>query len=240
MCQLERKSYLLGWEKASIGDRLVWIGTQLSVEDLCISVSTPKDKLDAFHSQTVWFLSAIVAQKNDLQPFCGKLSFVAGMVPALRPFVDIVWAALASSSRFPLELVHCRRFWVAAWLQALFAEVPSPFVRVLPVTAAFAQATISPQMRALVVLLVCLYKFQACGVVRPTHEERPSQVQSQHWEAIPLLVAVRLWLPGTRVSARVRSDSLSGLRSMLRLSSKSANINVAAGELALDAVLGFC
>ena len=50
----------------------------------------------------------------------------------------------------------------------------------------------------------------------------------------------RVWiqLPGTRVLARVRYDSLSALRSMVRLSSKSADLNVIAPELALDAVLG--
>ena len=57
----------------------------------------------------------VLAQKKDLQSFCGKLSVVATVVPTLRPFIDMVWAALASSSRLPLELVHCRRFQVALW-----------------------------------------------------------------------------------------------------------------------------
>ncbi len=58
------------------------------------------------------------------------------------------------------------------------------------------------------------------------------------WEALALLVASRLWLPGTAVLARVRSDSLSALRSMVKLSSRSPDLNLIARELALDAVLG--
>ena len=49
-------------------------------------------------------------------------------------------------------------------------------------------------------------------------------------------VTVRLWLPGTLVLARVRSDSSSALKSMVWLSSKTAELNVIAWELALDAV----
>ena len=66
-----------------LGDRAVWIGAQLSFVDFCISVAIPQDKLDALHSQTARFLSATVAQKKDLRSFCGKLSFVAGVVLTL-------------------------------------------------------------------------------------------------------------------------------------------------------------
>ena len=115
----------LAWDEASLRDRVVWIGAHLSVEDFGISVAIPKDKLDAMHGQTTRFLSATVAQKKDLRSFCGKLSFVAGMVPTLRPFIDKVWAALASSSRLLLELVHCPRFRALWWLQALPRGSPS-------------------------------------------------------------------------------------------------------------------
>ena len=50
-------------------------------------------------------------------------------------------------------------------------------------------------------------------------------------------MAVRRWLPGTRVLARVKSDPISALRTV-RLSSKSTDLNVVAQELTLGAVLG--
>ncbi len=53
-----------------------------------------------------------------------------------------------------------------------------------------------------------------------------------------MLVAIRLWLPGTSVLARVRADSLTALRSMVKLASRSPDLNLIARELALDAVLG--
>ena len=120
-----RPGFPLAWDKASLADRFLWIGAQLSVEDFGISVDSDPG---ALHTR---FLSATVAQKKYICSFCGKLSFVAGMVPTLRPFDDMVSAALASSSQLPLEFVHCRRFWVARWwLKALHSEVPGPLVRV--------------------------------------------------------------------------------------------------------------
>ena len=112
----------------------VWCGSapNSQLKTFGLSGALPKDKLDAPLGQTSLFLSATVAQKKDLRSFCGKLMFVAGKVPMLRPFLGMVWA-LASSSRVPLELVHCRRFRVARWwVQAPLSEVP---VRVLPLTA---------------------------------------------------------------------------------------------------------
>ena len=79
----------------------------------------------------------------------------------------------------------------------------------------------------------------------PTHRERPAQVQDWHrfvqaQHHLGSSGRVGLWLPGSRVLARVRSVSLSALRSMVRLFSKSAVLNVVARELALDALLGLC
>ena len=131
------------WVSSSLETKLVsvtvvWIGAQLSVEDSGISVAIPMDKLDALQTLTARFRSATVAQEEDLRSFYGKLPLVGGTVPTLRPFVDMVWAALASSSRQPLELVHYRRFRVALWrLQALFAKILGPLVRVFRVAASW-------------------------------------------------------------------------------------------------------
>ena len=78
----------------------------------------------------------------------------------------------------------------------------------------------------------CLTDSRATANVIATLPGRPS--------ATPLgkLSPSSLVLPGTRVLARVRSESLPALRSKVRLSSTSADLSVIARELALDAVLG--
>ena len=59
----------------------------------------------------------------------------------------------------------------------------------------------------------------------------------QTWEALALLVALRLWAPiwkGKRVTITVRSDSVSALSAALNLTSDGVNTNLIAREMALD------
>ena len=99
------------WNSVGLGVRVEWIGAQLTVEGLGISGALPKDKLNALYDQA----------------------------SRLRSFVGMVWAALASSSWVPSELVHCRRSPVARWLlQALLSEFPCPLAGIFPVTASWA------------------------------------------------------------------------------------------------------
>ena len=135
--------FLLAWDKASLGGRVVWIGALLSVEDLGLSCHSKGQA--RCPAQTSRFLSATRPHLHKRRIFGHSAArFRSWRVWSQRfgpsrSFVDMVWAALASSSRLPLELVHRRRFWVALWwLQALFSEVPGPLVRVLPVTALWA------------------------------------------------------------------------------------------------------
>ena len=59
----------------------------------------------------------------------------------------------------------------------------------------------------------------------------------QTWEALALLMALRVWSPlwsGRRVVLSVRSDSVSALMAVLTLSSQGTNTNLIAREMALD------
>ena len=107
----------LAWDIASLGDRELWktSAPQRPFQRTSPMPCTPDVPVPVSHSCT----------KNDIRSILPE-AFV--LFPALRPFVDMVWAALVS--RLLLELVHChrhRRFRVAFWwLQALFSEVPGP------------------------------------------------------------------------------------------------------------------
>ena len=60
------------------------------------------------------------------------------------------------------------------------------------------------------------------------------------WEAVALLVALRLWLPSTdrRLSTRIKSDNVGALRTLLKLTSPSQAMGVVAREVALDVAAG--
>ena len=60
------------------------------------------------------------------------------------------------------------------------------------------------------------------------------------WEAVALLVGLRLWLPraNKRVVVRVKSDNIGALRTLLKLTSPKDAMGIIAREVALDIASG--
>ena len=56
------------------------------------------------------------------------------------------------------------------------------------------------------------------------------------WEALALLVALRLWLPKLpkHISTRIKSDNVGALRMLLKMTSPSGPLSTIAREIALD------
>ena len=250
MLVLNLTGFPLAWEKGTVGAKVVWIGAQLSSLAGGIEVSIPEDKLDTLKDQTMDFANAVVVARTSVRSYCGKLSFVAGMVPYLRPFLGMVWAALASKSSLPATLIHVRQFQIALdWLLALFNGRHGPLVRLFPLEEAWAEDG------SYIATDACPWgmggvrfekhrpvqwfatKLTECDLRKFGASVGESSFNTT-WEALALLIAIRLWLPGTNVKAHVRSDSLSALRSMVKLTSTSTALNAIARELALDAVVG--
>ena len=240
----------LAWSKAAIGSEVVWIGAQLTATASGVRVSIPQGKLDALRTEVAQMQRTAVQTRRAVRSFCGKLSLVAGMVPILRPFLGMYWAALASKSRLPPSLVHCRQFAVASqWMAALLQEVHGPLTREFHLQQAVAEegSYIATDACPWGMAGVLFHKnvpaaWYACPLsTQDLRRFRASRGDCRHnttWEALAMLIAVRLWLPGTSVLARVKSDSLSALRSMVRLTSSSQALNLVARELALDRALG--
>ena len=240
----------MAWGKGVLGTDVQWIGARLTVVSEGIRVAIPEDKLQELKKQTAELRNVAVVSRRVLRSFCGKLSFVAGMVTTLRPFVRMVWAALASSSRLPAGILHVRRFIVALdWLSALFDGLHGPLVRTFSLNEDRANAgdyiaTDASPWGFAGVLFKDYVPVAWYATPLPTTLLRRFQAKvgdssfNTLWEALAILVAIRLWLPGSHVLARIRSDSLAALRSIVKLQSASPSLNLIAREIALDATLG--
>ena len=101
---LHLSGFPLAWGKGVLSESVTWIGAPLSSLPSGIRVSIPEDKLDALLAQTQELRSSVVAGRRSVRAYCGKLSFVGGMVPYIRPVLSMLWAALSSSSRLPSPL----------------------------------------------------------------------------------------------------------------------------------------
>eukprot|EP00435_Cladocopium_sp_Y103_P026794 s2314_g6.t1 len=227
--------------KASAGKNVKWIGAELSIDQdesgLHVLVRIPQDKVQKLLDEVDRIFKAPVVGVKQLRSFAGGMAFVAGLVPVLRPFLSPLWAALAkelandgsSKDRSkallrneygPLE----RRFNVDhdtdGW-EIITDACPWGIGGVLYQHGVPKRWFSSPLTSEL------LQKFKA-QVGDPAFNTA--------WEALALLVALRLWLTKfpRAFTMRVKSDNVGALRMLLKLTSQSSALATIAREVALD------
>eukprot|EP00435_Cladocopium_sp_Y103_P073457 s254_g43.t1 len=127
-------------EKASGGKKVEWVGAVVSCNDETgeVVVTIPEKKIAALQEMTEKTLKRPVIYAKDLRSYAGQLSFVAGLVPHLRPFLSSIWAALSSvgsasdGAKHSGKLIHTKRFKAAlCWIEGLLKGVPGPLTRTL-------------------------------------------------------------------------------------------------------------
>ena len=249
--------------KAHAGLEVKWVGATIKVDnkERTVKVAIPEDKLQKLLTQVDGFLKAPVVGTRALRSFAGSMAFVAGLVLVLRPFLAPLWAVLARgatndgwsgdvSSRTAGKLVHTKRIAPSlTWIKALLEGEHGPMVRtfyadledegmeiitdacpwgiggVLYLKGQPIKWFSSPLTKEL------LEKFHA-AVGDPAHNTL--------WEAVALLVGLRLWLPraNKRVAVRVKSDNIGALRTLLKLTSPKEAMGAIAREVALDIASG--
>ena len=112
-------------EKSDSGGDIKWIGARIKVNDnkRTITVTIPQDKIEDLSSRLKQIRSKPVVGRKQLQSLAGALSFVAGIVPLMRPFLGGLWAALGATNagtNRARNLVHTLRTATSLdWLLAL-------------------------------------------------------------------------------------------------------------------------
>ena len=97
LLSLQTTGFPLAWSKGMLGTFVTWIGAQLTTLPSSVEVSIPEDKLDNLQALTIDLRASTVSSRRLVRSYCGKLSFVAGMVPYIRPFLCMLWRALSTS-----------------------------------------------------------------------------------------------------------------------------------------------
>ena len=198
----------LAWSKASIGASIVWIGAELSHTDASVTVAAPETKLQELGDKTASLRKerAIISSRH-LRSFCGLVSFFAGMVPIMRPFLAMLWAALAAKSRLKRAVICKKQVCIALdWLAALARIRPQGLSRTFPT-----HVVVAPEGD--------YFATDACpwgmgGVLFKNHvpvawwaspittldlqrfrAKRGDSAHNTTWEALAILVSARIWQP---------------------------------------------
>lgn len=257
--------YPLKLSKASAGQTVKWIGASIHIDNVRekVEVTIPEHKVIKLLSECKTMLKSPVVGLKALRSLAGSLSFVAGLVPVMRPFLSPLWAAMSkdatydgsakggsSTSRTAGKLVHTKRIaaslnWVVALLENEHGTLKRTFDPNLEDTGwevitdacpwgiggVLYHNKVAKRWFASHLPSELLNKFKA-SVGDPSFNTL--------WEAVALLVALRLWLPSTdrRLSTRIKSDNVGALRTLLKLTSPSQAMGVVAREVALDVAAG--
>ena len=120
-------------EKCLGGKQIKWIGAQIKLDDeeKEVVVTIPTEKRQKLYEAVMHIAKRPMVSQKALATLTGGLSFVAGLVPIMKPFLGAFWAALSNPShrstgdgvnRPSGKLIHVRRIakalqWVAALLR---------------------------------------------------------------------------------------------------------------------------
>lgn len=246
-------------EKAEGGKKISWVGATIEVSDQQreVTITIPKDKVEKLQATTQEFLRRPVAGHKQIRSYAGSLSFIAGLIPHLRPFLASLWAVLSvgksmndgAGTRRSGKLIHTRRIRPALrWMEALLRGSPAPLARTLSAFYSDIKATITTDASPWGIggVLKINDKAVECfsspipqGVLEKFKAQTGNSKFNTLWEGLALLVAFRLWLQKLEYGAQVRarSDNMGVLYTIVGGRAKSADLNVLAREFSLDQAL---
>ena len=206
--------YPIKLSKATGGKELEWVGAKIKCLDAeeAVVVTLPEAKIQALLADTNRFLAKPVVGARELRSYTGALSFVAGLVPHLRPFLASFWSVLSrhavTSEGLPVKearkLIHVRRIRPALrWVRALLAGGPtiekifyaSPPKTDLEIVTDALPWGIGGVRRQSGKPTGYFYSHIPEGVLRKFGAERGLPKHNALWEGLALLVAFRLGCP---------------------------------------------
>ena len=247
----------LAFGKASRGTDFTWIGVHCCIKagkDGKVTVAGKEELMQEILKATREHIRTNVISVRDLQKYVGKANYVAGVVDTWRPFLTDLWAVINScgpDSR-PPNCVWTRQWaHVTAWFLACFKGEAGSLVREYRVSHYFGKAIkmrivtdASPWgIGGLLAMNDTPVEYFCDGLsgfdLELADADRGSPDGQQVWEALALLVALRLWRSRwlkRGVCLRLGSDSVSALSLLIKLRAKpkARGLGRIARELALD------
>ena len=246
----------LAYPKGQLGPRVSWIGAAVEVDLVRarVMVRIPRDKVDQVTSAIAAFLRGRgMLSHQDLRALAGRVSWMAGLLPQLKPFARQLWAALTGGGAAGKPgLVYLRQVAPAlSWLRCCFGNVLGDLVRFVYVVDRYLQGLLlevdaSPWGGG----AACWRGVSTRAgrgppdeyiVARwtPADEELLGVVIGEAagqavWEAFMYLLAVRHFVAAnTRGRIAVVGDALGVWSGLVSLSARSPAINDVAREVAL-------
>jgi hypothetical protein len=254
----------LAWTKLAHGKEVEWVGAMLKATESGAQVRVPEKKLKDCLETVEQLLETQVLGVRQIRKFAGKLSFIAGLIYQLRPFLSPLWATLAEvqrkasdgpsqparagkqSLRATRNLIHTRRIaWALRWHRAFFRRerllLQRNYSRAMSPNCIYFTTDASPWGLGGVLFnsegLPLEYFSSALSAVDEKFlEARIGESEFMTvWEGLALLVAMRLWAPPG--STGVVAHVRSDSLGALRALAKHASRNPSLNRITMELAL---
>ena len=238
----------LAWHKADGGTEVMWIGALFRIAPKGVQITVPPPKVTAIQEMLTLVIKKPLIQPKFVRRLAGVLAWVATIVPHIKPFLAGFWEALArgESKPIPTKKLKISASWLAAFLRGQQGGIvvthawdPSDRrVRVRFCTDA------SPFGMGGVLIADGRPRRYFAEVISDEDREKFSAEKDDPrfitvWEALAILIAIRLWLADAPIETRIeiKSDSLAAVKAIERGSSRAKALNEVIREIALAEAL---
>ena len=229
-----------------------WIGANLAVHPLGLEATAKADILTELAADLDALEGVNIVTKKAVRSLAGRGSHIATLVPAWRPFLAELWAALSSEpGGAPENCVWARQISATtSWMRAFIAGRVGTISRLYRLSAYMNLGTPLEIVTDASPWGIGGYLRQGDAITeffagplgaedlrRFGYAEGSSDGQ-QAWESLAALVALRIWARHwrqDRVRLRVRGESVTMLTALLHLkTATNSPLTLLAREMALD------
>ena len=243
----------LAFKKGERGSAVNWIGASITANHHQVEATIKESTIQDLKVTLQEALQCNVIPIKKLRSIAGQLSNVAMLIVTWRPFLHQIWAALSAAnhkSNSPVNTVWTRQVRSALlWFCAFLHDKQGAITRTFSLQEF---SNVGDQIELVLdaspwalggVLIVngCYMSYFTSPIA--DHDERRFGIQrgrcegQQVWEALCLLVALRVWASfwrSRRCVLSVKSDSVSALTLLLVMRPSTPQLAIIARELALD------
>ena len=246
------QGHRLAWHKAKRGPEVQWISMVVqATPDAVVARSKPELLQDVQSIVHELMQSNIVPHKR-LRTLVGKVVHISSLIYTMRPFARMLWAPLLKDqpSNAPknccwLTAIRTPLLWLLAFLKGEHLRIERVFTLsdYLRLGRPVAITTDASPWGLGGVLTISNMPVAYFSSPISSHDETIHQLQigdcrgQQAWEALAILVAIRIWsqhLTTGRIVLSVKSDSITALTVVLEAKGRGPSVALIAREIALD------
>lgn len=251
----------LAWSKGHLGTEVDWIGAHVALDREAgrVVVSLPAEKRrEALEGVQDLLRQGQRVRRKDLRQVTGRIEWIAGMLPQLRPFAQMLWAALASDGAGRQHIWAKQVAIPLKWFREFFSDSSAGLTRSVrvdpPNTVAVVAFDASPSGGGAVLWVVpATFQVNIASLMQvtpfafmhaswsPTHcvaagARRGQCADQARWETYCMVLAVHTWqkvIYATTGRPILIGDALGIMNAAVRFRSKDPTINIMLMELAL-------